>query len=45
MTTRRRRHCSIVDVQNDFVEGGSLGVAGGEAVATRISEHLDTPRR
>lgn len=30
----------IVDVQNDFVEGGSLGVEGGRAVATRISEHL-----
>ena len=30
----------IVDVQNDFVEGGSLGVTGGRAVATRISEHL-----
>ncbi|WP_345893979.1 isochorismatase family protein [Nocardioides sp. TF02-7] len=30
----------IVDVQNDFVEGGSLGVAGGNDVAARISEHL-----
>lgn len=30
----------IVDVQNDFVEGGSLGVAGGRDVATRISEHV-----
>ena len=30
----------IVDVQNDFVEGGSLGVDGGRAVAVRISEHL-----
>jgi nicotinamidase/pyrazinamidase len=30
----------IVDVQNDFVEGGSLGVTGGRDVATRISEHL-----
>jgi nicotinamidase/pyrazinamidase len=30
----------IVDVQNDFVEGGSLGVEGGRAVAARISEHL-----
>ena len=30
----------IVDVQNDFVEGGSLGVDGGRVVATRISEHL-----
>jgi nicotinamidase/pyrazinamidase len=30
----------VVDVQNDFVEGGSLAVTGGRAVATRISEHL-----
>jgi len=30
----------VVDVQNDFVEGGSLGVDGGHEVAARISEHL-----
>jgi nicotinamidase/pyrazinamidase len=30
----------VVDVQNDFVEGGSLGVAGGRDVASRISDHL-----
>ena len=30
----------IVDVQNDFCEGGSLAVAGGAAVAGRISEHV-----
>jgi nicotinamidase/pyrazinamidase len=30
----------IVDVQNDFCEGGSLGVAGGAAVARAISEHV-----
>ncbi len=30
----------IVDVQNDFVEGGSLGVDGGKEVAARISDHL-----
>ncbi|WP_340540316.1 isochorismatase family protein [Nocardioides sp. GXZ039] len=30
----------VVDVQNDFVEGGSLGVTGGRAVAAAISEHL-----
>jgi nicotinamidase/pyrazinamidase len=30
----------IVDVQNDFTEGGSLGVNGGSALATKISEHL-----
>lgn len=30
----------VVDVQNDFVEGGSLAVTGGRDVAARISEHL-----
>ncbi|MBM6406149.1 isochorismatase family protein [Phycicoccus sp. CSK15P-2] len=30
----------VVDVQNDFVEGGSLGVEGGREVARRISEHM-----
>jgi nicotinamidase/pyrazinamidase len=30
----------IVDVQNDFTEGGSLGVDGGKAVATGITELL-----
>jgi nicotinamidase/pyrazinamidase len=30
----------IVDVQNDFCEGGSLAVTGGAAVAGAISEHL-----
>lgn len=29
----------IVDVQNDFCEGGSLAVAGGAEVATRITEY------
>jgi nicotinamidase/pyrazinamidase len=32
----------VVDVQNDFVEGGSLGVDGGRAVASRISDYLAT---
>ncbi|MGC0370064.1 isochorismatase family protein [Microbacterium sp. SLBN-111] len=31
----------IVDVQNDFTERGALGVAGGDAVAERISRFLD----
>jgi nicotinamidase/pyrazinamidase len=31
----------IVDVQNDFCEGGSLPVAGGADVAGAISEYLD----
>jgi len=30
----------VVDVQNDFCEGGSLAVTGGAAVAGRISELL-----
>jgi nicotinamidase/pyrazinamidase len=30
----------VVDVQNDFCEGGSLSVRGGAAVAAAISEHL-----
>ncbi|WP_439565329.1 isochorismatase family protein [Microcella sp.] len=34
----------IIDVQNDFTEGGALGVAGGAAVAVAITEHLrDNP--
>ena len=32
----------VVDVQNDFCEGGSLAVAGGAAVASAISEHIRT---
>jgi nicotinamidase/pyrazinamidase len=30
----------VVDVQNDFCEGGSLAVAGGAAVARAISDRL-----
>src|SRR5215471_4118617 len=30
----------IVDVQNDFCEGGSLAVAGGAAVAAAITQHV-----
>ena len=30
----------VVDVQNDFCEGGSMGVAGGAEVALRIGELL-----
>ena len=33
----------IVDVQNDFCEGGSLAVAGGSAVARAISDRLARP--
>ncbi|MEV4312740.1 isochorismatase family protein [Actinocrispum sp. NPDC049592] len=30
----------VVDVQNDFCEGGSLPVTGGAAVAAAISDHI-----
>jgi nicotinamidase/pyrazinamidase len=30
----------IVDLQNDFCEGGSLGVEGGAEIARRISEYV-----
>ena len=39
MTTRL---LIIVDVQNDFCEGGALGVDGGGAVAERIASYLRT---
>ena len=32
----------VVDVQNDFCEGGSLAVAGGADVAVAISAHVST---
>lgn len=35
----------VVDVQEDFVEGGSLAVTGGRDVARRITTHLrENPR-
>ncbi|MDN5789563.1 MAG: isochorismatase family protein [Micrococcales bacterium] len=40
ITPRDRRALIIVDVQNDFCEGGSLAVAGGSDVARAISEHV-----
>ncbi|AIJ21499.1 nicotinamidase [Amycolatopsis methanolica] len=30
----------VVDMQNDFCEGGALAVTGGAEVAARITEHL-----
>lgn len=30
----------IIDVQNDFTEGGALGVEGGAAVAAGVSDYL-----
>ena len=35
-----KRAILIVDVQNDFTEGGALGCAGGAAVAAAVSEHV-----
>ncbi|MER7073906.1 isochorismatase family protein [Terrabacter sp. NPDC000476] len=37
---RTGRALVVVDVQNDFCEGGSLAVAGGADVALRIGEHV-----
>ncbi len=34
------RSLIVVDVQNDFCEGGILAVAGGAAVAAAITEHI-----
>src|SRR5829696_611862 len=34
----------VVDVQNDFCEGGSLAVNGGAAVAAAISAHIPAAR-
>jgi nicotinamidase/pyrazinamidase len=31
----------VVDVQNDFCEGGALAVEGGNAVAERIADYLE----
>ncbi len=35
----------LVDIQNDFCEGGSLGVDGGGAVAARATERVLADRR
>ena len=34
----------VVDVQNDFTEGGSLAVTGGAAVARAITDHVHAHR-
>jgi nicotinamidase/pyrazinamidase len=34
----------IVDVQNDFCEGGSLGITGGSAVVREINEYVAAHR-
>lgn len=35
-----KRALIVVDLQNDFAEGGALGVAGGKAVAVAVTAHL-----
>lgn len=40
MTAATRRALVLVDLQNDFCEGGSLAVAGGAEVAARVSAHV-----
>jgi len=35
-----KRALLVVDVQNDFCEGGSLPVSGGAAVAAAVSAHI-----
>src|SRR5277367_4758036 len=42
-TVGHMRALIIVDVQNDFCEGGSLAVAGGAAVARAITSFLARP--
>ena len=32
----------VIDVQNDFCEGGALAVAGGAAIAAKISKYLES---
>jgi nicotinamidase/pyrazinamidase len=34
----------VIDVQNDFCEGGALAVAGGAAVAGKIGKYLESTR-
>jgi nicotinamidase/pyrazinamidase len=34
----------VIDIQNDFTEGGALGVAGGARVAQAVTDHLGGPR-
>lgn len=40
MSANLTRALILVDLQNDFCEGGSLAVAGGAEVARRISAHV-----
>ena len=38
------RALMVIDVQNDFCEGGALAVSGGAAVASKISKFLETSK-
>jgi nicotinamidase/pyrazinamidase len=40
-TSQLGRALIIVDVQNDFCEGGSLAVSGGAAVARHVTDYLN----
>jgi nicotinamidase/pyrazinamidase len=40
MTTPTRRALILVDIQNDFCEGGSLPVEGGSKVAGRVADYV-----
>lgn len=44
MTTEPRTALLVVDVQNDFCEGGSLAVEGGAACAAAIDAHVRARR-
>jgi nicotinamidase/pyrazinamidase len=44
MGSRTGRALFIIDVQNDFTEGGALGVGGGAAVAGGITDYLRANR-
>jgi len=40
VTSQPRRALILVDIQNDFCEGGSLPVPGGADVAARVADHV-----
>lgn len=44
VTSLIRRALIVVDVQNDFCEGGSLGVQGGDDLALRLADLIDSHR-
>ncbi len=41
MGNGRKSALLVVDVQNDFCEGGALGIAGGGQVVDALNRHLD----